>query len=70
MDLSMARTAESDEIFFHITCQSASRLHVMNLEILGRSASLALPAIAFEHPLAKQAIGIPVQSKPGSFRDA
>jgi hypothetical protein len=69
MDMSMARTAESDEIFFHITSQSASRLHVMNLEILGRSASLASPAVPFEHPLAKQAIGFPVQSKSGLSRD-
>jgi hypothetical protein len=65
----MACTAKSDEIFFHVTSQSASRLNVMDLEIFRRSASLASPAVAFEHPLAKHAIGIPVQSEPGLSRD-
>jgi hypothetical protein len=36
---------------------------VMYLEIFRRSASLASPAIACEHLLAKLPIGIPVQSK-------
>jgi len=69
MDLPMAGTAKSDEIFFHVVSQSAARLDMMNLEIFGTSASLASPAIAFEHPLTKHAIGIPVQSKPGLSRD-
>ena len=34
MDFSMACTAKSDEIFFHIASQLASRLHVMDLQIL------------------------------------
>ena len=61
----MACTAKGDEIFFHIASQMASRLHVMDLEIFGTSASLASPAIALEHLLAKPPIGIPVQAKPG-----
>jgi hypothetical protein len=65
MDLPMAGTAKGDEIFFHIASQSASRLHVMDPEILGRSASLASPAVAFQHLPTKPAIGILVQSKPG-----
>jgi hypothetical protein len=52
MDLSMAGTAKSDEILFHVVSTSASRLHMMDLQIFRRSASLASPAIAFEHPLA------------------
>ena len=65
MDFSMAPTAKGDQIFFHIASQKASRLNVVDLEIFGTTASLASPAIALEHLLAKRVIGIPVQSKPG-----
>ena len=65
MDFSMAPTAKGDEIFFHIASQKASRLNVMDLQILGASASLASPTIALENPLTKPPIGIPVQANPG-----
>jgi len=75
MDFSMAPTAKGDEIFFHIASQKASRLNVMDLEIFGTTASLASPAIALEHLLAKRVIRIPVQAKSrlsghGSIHDA
>jgi hypothetical protein len=70
MDFSMARAATGDEIFFRIASQNASRLNVMDLQILGTSASLASPAIALEHLLAKRVLGIPVQAKPASSWDA
>jgi hypothetical protein len=65
MDFSMTSTAHGDEIFFRIASQKASRLNVMDLEIFGTTASLASPAIALQHFLAKPLIGIPVQAKPG-----
>ena len=65
MDLPMAYTAKGDEIFFHIPSQKASRLHVMNLQIFGTSASLASPTIALEHLLAEPPIRVPVQAKSG-----
>jgi hypothetical protein len=65
MDLPMTCTAKSDEVFFHVASQSASRLNMMDLEIFGTPASLAAPAVASEHPLAKPPIGIRVQPKPG-----
>jgi hypothetical protein len=58
MDLPMASTAKSDKVFFHISSQQAARLHMMNLQILGTSASLASPTIALEHFLAEHPIGI------------
>ena len=61
----MARTAKGDEILFPIASQKAARLPMMDLQILGTSALLASPAIAFEDLLAKLSIGIRVQSKPG-----
>ena len=65
----MAYTAKGDEIFFHIASQQASRLNMMDLEIFGTSASLASPAIALEHLLAKPLIGIRVQAKSGMSWD-
>ena len=64
MDLPVACTAKCDEILFHIASQQAARLHVMDVQILGTSASLASPAIAVEHLLAKPVIGIQIQAKP------
>jgi len=64
MDLPMAGNAKSDEILVHIASQKTPRLNMMDLEIFGRSASLASPAIPLEHPLAKAPIGVGVQSKP------
>jgi hypothetical protein len=64
MDFSMTHTAKGDEIFFHIPSQKAARLHVMNLQIFGGSASLAAPAIAFEYLLAEAPISVVVQAKP------
>jgi hypothetical protein len=69
MDVPMAGTAKSDEILLDVVSESASRLNVMDLEIFRRSTSLASPAVAFEHLLAKHAIGIPVQSEPWLSRD-
>jgi hypothetical protein len=65
MNSLVARTAERDEIFFHIPSQLAARLHMMNLQILGTSASLALPAIAVNNPLTKSPTGTRIQAKPG-----
>jgi hypothetical protein len=67
--LPMAGTAKSDEVFFHITSQMASRLPMMDLEISRTSASLASPAVACEHLLAKLLVRIPVQSNPRPSRD-
>jgi hypothetical protein len=46
MDSLMAKNAKGDEVFFHIPSQKAARLHMMNLQIFGASASLAAPAIS------------------------
>jgi len=60
MNLPMASMAKSDEVFFHITSQKAARQNMMNLKILRYSASLASPAIAFEHLSAKPLIRVPI----------
>ena len=47
------------------TLGEASQLNVMDLQILGNSATLASPAIALEYLLTKPLIGIRVQAQPG-----
>jgi hypothetical protein len=64
VNFSMACAAERDEILFHIASQQAARLHVMDLQILGTSASLASPAITVEYSPTKPLIGIQIQAKP------
>ncbi len=60
----MTRATKGSQILSYIPSQLAARPHMMNLKLLGTSASLASPAIALEHLLAKRVIGIPVQAKP------
>jgi hypothetical protein len=67
VDLPMAGTTKSDEIFFDIRSHKAARLHMMNLEIFATSASLASPTIAFEHLPPEAPISVVVQAKPGMF---
>jgi hypothetical protein len=60
----MTYAAKGDEIFLHIATQNAARLNVMDLEILGTSASLASPAIALKYLPPKLPIGILAQTTP------
>jgi hypothetical protein len=69
MDFPMAYVAKGNEIFFHIASLKASRLNVMDLEILGSPAPLTSPAIAPQHLPAKPLIGILVQAEARMFRD-
>jgi hypothetical protein len=62
VDLPMAGTAKSDQVFFHIATQMALQVQMRDLEISGTSASLAAPVIACEHLLAKPPVGIRIQS--------
>jgi hypothetical protein len=52
----MAGTAKSDEVFFHIASQKASRLPMMDLELIGNPASLAMrdPEMVHRHPDRRQ----------------
>ena len=66
----MTSVAKSNEIFFDISSKTATRLPMMDLQILGTSTSLTSPAIALKHLAAKPAVGISVQAKPALSRDA
>ena len=60
----MTYVAKGDEMFLHIATQNASRLNMMDLEILGSPASLTSPAVALKYLPAKLLIGILVQAEP------
>ena len=67
MELPMAYTAQGDDIFIRIASQKATRLNVMDLQILGTSASLAAPAIALEYPAPEFPIGYWAELEPRSL---
>lgn len=68
MHFTVAHAAKGDEILFGIGSQKASQLNMVQLKILGASASLASPAIARKHLSTKLLIGHLVQAEPGVFR--
>ena len=61
MDVTVAISAERDQIFVCVVTQQASRAHVMNLKTIGTAAILASPAVTLQHFGAEFAIGIWVE---------
>ena len=66
MGITVAFSAERDQIFVSVVTQSASRANVVDLETIGTAAVLASPAVTLEHFGAEFAIRIWVQPKPWS----
>ena len=66
MDVTVAISAERDQIFVHVVTQSALRVDVVDLETIGTAAVLASPSITFQHFDAKFAIGICVEPESRS----
>jgi hypothetical protein len=64
MDVTVAISAERDQIFAGVVTQPAARANVMDLETIGTTAVLASPSIPFEHFGAEPAVGILVEAKP------
>ena len=63
MDVTVAISAERDQIFVSVVSEQASRAHVVNLETIGTAAGLASPAVTLQHFGAEFAIRIWVQLK-------
>ena len=61
MDVTVAISAERDQIFFCVVTQQASRANVVNLETIGSTAVLAPPAVAVQHFCAEFAVRIWVE---------
>jgi len=64
MDSPMTCTAKGDEILFHIASQKTAGPPMMDFEMVRTPASLASPAIALEHLLAKPLVRLGIQSQP------
>ena len=63
VDPGVAISAERDQIFLYVVTQQASRAHVVNLETIGSTATLASPTVALQHFGAEFAIRIRIQPK-------
>jgi hypothetical protein len=63
VDVTVAISAERDQIFVRVVTQQASRAHVVNLETIGTAAVLASPAVTLQHFDAESAISIWVEPK-------
>jgi hypothetical protein len=57
--------AQCYQIFEGVVSQPAPGLNVMHLEVLGRSAVLAFPAVPLEHLFSKLVVSLPIESKAG-----
>jgi len=68
MDLSVAVSAEGDQIFVCVVTQQASRAHVVDLETIGTPAVLTSPTVTLQHFGAEFAIRIWVEPKSRSSR--
>ena len=66
MDVSVAMSAERDQILVFVITQSAPRANVVDLKTIGAATGLASPAVALQHFGTEFAIGIWVQPKPWS----
>jgi hypothetical protein len=63
MDVTVAISAERDQIFVSVVTEQASQANVMNLETIGTAAVLASPSVTLQHFGAEFAIRIWVQLK-------
>ena len=61
MDGTVAISAERDQIFICVVAQSASRVYVVDLEVIGSPAILASPPVTLQHFDTEFAIRIWVQ---------
>jgi hypothetical protein len=64
MDVTVAISAERDQIFVCVVTQQASRVYVVDLKTIGTAAILASPAVTLQHFGAEFAIRIWIQPKP------
>ena len=66
MDVTVAISAERDQIFVCVVTQYASRTNVVDLKMIGTAAELASPAVTLQDFGVEFAIRIWVQPKPRS----
>jgi len=68
VDVTVAISAERDQIFVSVVTEQASRAHVVDLETIGTAAILASPAVTLQHFGAEFAIRILAEPQSRSSR--
>ena len=68
MGITVAISAERDQVFVSVVTQSASRANVVDLKTIGTAAVLASPAVTLQHFDTEFAIRIWIQPKSRSLR--
>jgi hypothetical protein len=68
MKLFVAVCTKGDQVFFGVVSQLASEADMVNLEIERATASLAVPTVSRQDPLAKPLIGLKVQPETRLLR--
>jgi hypothetical protein len=68
MKTPVANEAESNEIFCRVVTQEAPRMHVVNLKIFGRTATLTTPTVTDENLPMKVCVCQAVQFSAWAFR--
>jgi hypothetical protein len=66
MDVTVAISAERDQIFVFVITQPASEANMMDLKTIGTPARLASPAVTLQHFDTEFAIRIRAQPNPRS----
>ena len=66
MDVTVAISAERNQIFVCVVAQPAPRANVVDLKAIGAATGLASPAVALQDFGAEFAIRVRVQPKPRS----
>ncbi len=61
MGITVAISAERDQVFVSVITQSASRANVVDLKTIGTATALASPAVTLEHFGAELAVRICVE---------
>ena len=63
----VAFSAECDQVLFLIATRPAAKLKVMHLQMLHAAASLAAPAVAFQHLPMQFVVAIRIKSQSWVF---
>ena len=67
MGLSVAWSAQGDEIFLRIIPEQTSRTNMMDLKVTRRTTVLATPSISLEHPFPQLPVRPLIEPQPRLF---
>ena len=68
MDLIVAPSAQSDEVFVRVIAEQTARSNVVNLEFPLTPALLAAPPVSLQHSFVQYLVRPLIEPQPGTFR--